>query len=162
MPLRLEEGLDNGKGKALSGHGQGQATSSEQGQEQAAMTSTEKARLPIPKIEDSLLPYWNPYVEHCGLVLSDHTTIEIRNSARGTGGEFLMMGEDVCDALVPHGMDVEDIVGIFHTHPSNCSHPSIPDIKGWPKGSIRYFIVTQNKVVEWELNDDGRTVSLVE
>lgn len=106
----------------------------------------------------ALRQYWDPYVEHCGIVLFDGTTLEIRNSAM-SGNEFVMTGEDVCDALVPHGMDVEHIVGIFHTHPSNNMNPSDTDIVGWPKGPegnpIRYFIITNTFVTEWIKNDDG-------
>lgn len=115
---------------------------------------TAGVRSELKLLRSSLVSYWDEHVEHCGVVLDDYTTMEIRNIAT-EDREFAIAGEDLCDALVMHGKDLENVIGIFHTHPSNRPHPSCGDMQGWPVGKLRYFIVTQSDVYEWKRTPHG-------
>ena len=102
---------------------------------------------------DDMLALWNSESERCGVILRGDRVVEIDNYVRKIGlgeAEFLMRKSHVKKALKPEGMDA--IVGIFHTHPKNTERPSRQDVAGWPAlEGVAYYIVTQNKVLEWKL-----------
>ncbi len=97
---------------------------------------------------ERLVSFWDPHLEHCGIVMKDGGVLEVPNVADHSYGEFAILTEDVLAVA-----EVGDVLGIWHTHPSNAAYPSKTDIRGWPKG-LRYWIVTQDLAAEWKLHGD--------
>lgn len=104
-------------------------------------------------MKDELLNFWNKFTERCGYVLRDGTIIEIPNNSRNPRRSFKMDLDDLITAFRNH--NPRNVVGIFHTHPSNSPKPSREDIAGWPSESIKYWIVTENAVYEWAKDVSG-------
>lgn len=84
--------------------------------------------------------------------------IQIDNLAQHVGGEFAMAEEDII-AKCP----LDQVDGVWHTHPSNADRLSIYDEKGLAyayrsghtMAGLRYFIVTQGGISEWRLDEHG-------
>lgn len=102
----------------------------------------------------SLRMLWNNHTEVCGLVLQDHTIYAVNNVATEADRAFEFSIPDLNQFMKNH--KVSDVLGVYHTHPSNSIWPSDADIAGWPSGeNLRYWIVTQQAVTEWEKCNDG-------
>lgn len=53
----------------------------------------------------------------------------------------------------------DDIIAMYHSHPKGATEPSLKDIEYAPKNTpleMRYFIITDTGVFEWDLDEDGR------
>jgi proteasome lid subunit RPN8/RPN11 len=90
--------------------------------------------------------------EICGFVLGDAAGWFIMNitnlSPKDTGfimdeGELLNVYRNYRDLLI----------GIFHSHPSGNSQPSFDDSMYAPGNNLRYWIVTEFGVSEWDMNN---------
>lgn len=145
-------------GKAKQGHGSGQAAEAEPRKEEAPLSLG--FRLAVSKeaeeiiLRESLLPLWNPDFEVCGLVLDDWTFYAIRNVHPRPERNFQFCIADLDTFIkVSH---IDRVIGIYHSHPSNDPNPSADDMAGKPDmEGLRYWIVTQNQVVEWSLCDSA-------
>lgn len=107
-------------------------------------------------LEEALLSFWNEDRERCGLII-DNTVVEFENVSDESKSEFAFYSSDVDFFLETHGLTNDSVVGVWHTHPTNEARPSELDLNGWPRveGSVRYFIVAENIVTEWEIDDSG-------
>jgi len=99
---------------------------------------------------------WNrePF-EQCGFIDSNQDIWYVPNIHQHPTHNFLMETEE-CERIFNYIFGRGDnIIGVFHTHPNNVPWPSPRDIVGWPNPLLgwRYFIVTSNEVLEWELID---------
>ena len=110
----------------------------------------------VESLRDSLLPLWNPAFEVCGLVLKDGAIYAIKNIHDDAHNSFQFCIDDLetfCDEY-----RYEDVLGVYHSHPSGNPLPSSRDVSGWPKGGdLRYFIVTRDSITEWKKDYDGST-----
>ena len=95
--------------------------------------------------------------ESCGFVLDSGLIIEARNIASRPTAEFEIDPETHMDVILKHR---KNILGVWHTHPSNTPSPSRGDVVGWPGvPEWSYFIVTRDLVAEWRKEPfDERTV----
>lgn len=100
-----------------------------------------------------LLSLWNEDVELCGFVLKDGQIYLIDNAAQDPSRNFCFSTESLKDFLMEHS--INDVDGMFHTHPSGRTSPTQGDIEGWPQAAVRYYVVTQTTVHEWSKNGDG-------
>lgn len=126
----------NGKGEAQPGYRPRQATQEEQGSQEEALNL-------------ALVPLWNDQFEVCGVVLKDYSVYAIRNTHGYPEKNFRFDPEDIDRLLEKYSY--RDILGIYHTHPSNNPRPSANDVSGWPKGEgLRYWVVTETSAYEWE------------
>lgn len=105
------------------------------------------------KLARSLIYYArrHPMNEVCGFVLVKDSYIPVKNCASQPWRNFRMSSGIQREVVESHG---DDIIGIFHSHPSGNPYPSSNDIIGWPSDEdfnfCRYWIVTDDKVVEWK------------
>lgn len=114
----------------------------------------------VESLRDSLLPLWNPMHEVCGLVLKDGTIFPVRNVHDEWESNFQFSIEDLDKFMDGHKYD--EVLGVYHSHPSGSPLPSQKDVLGWPKGGgLRYFIITNDRVTEWKKDHDNAT-TLVE
>ena len=95
-------------------------------------------------------------VEICGVVLKDNSIVYIPNVHPEPENFFQMSDESWLTLRDNHG--VSGIKGIFHSHPSQGSFPSVTDQEALSAGSYllpgwKYWIVTFAGVFEWEFND---------
>ncbi len=107
---------------------------------------------------EQLMLDWNREVtEQCGFIDSEQEIWYIPNAHEKPRANFLM-DSLVATSVLENIYEREDrsVLGIFHTHPNNVVWPSPRDIVGWPNPRLkwRYFIVTANEVLEWELSND--------
>ena len=127
---------NDGEGQTLQGYRPRQAIEAEQRAAQEAL-------------KEQLLPLWNNQFEVCGLVLKNGTYYAIRNVHKAPEHNFEFCLDDLDWFGQNH--DFDEIEGIFHTHPNNRPLPSATDLQGWPRGEgLRYWIVTQYLLTEWE------------
>lgn len=114
----------------------------------------------VESLRDSLLPLWNDTFEVCGLVLKDGAIYPVRNVHEHWEANFQFSIEDLDKFMDSHRY--EEVLGIYHSHPSNNPLPSQKDVLGWPKGGdLRYFVITKDRVTEWKKDHDNAT-TLVE
>lgn len=93
--------------------------------------------------------------EMCGYILKDWTLVVISNVSSSTRDSFEFDPDQQKNIVEKH---LEEIVGIFHTHPSGKSHPSPRDEENWPKvPGMRYWIATWDRVSEWAVKN-GKVV----
>lgn len=104
---------------------------------------------------NQLLLDWNlEVVEQCGFIDDEQELWYIPNVHEFPRHNFLM--DDVVTVKILERIyekEERSILGIFHTHPNGVPWPSPRDIVGWPNQKLgwRYFIVTGDEVLEWEL-----------
>lgn len=102
-----------------------------------------------------LLEEWDAEVtEQCGFIDSEQEIWYIKNIHQSPHANFLMQNKQMENALKEiYGKYRRTVLGIFHTHPNSLPWPSPRDIVGWPNLKLewRYFIVTRDQVLEWEL-----------
>lgn len=107
---------------------------------------------------EELLDQWHADVtEQCGFIDSDQEIWYINNIHESPRRNFLMSNKQTNNTIEHiYNKYKKTILGIFHTHPNNVPWPSPRDIVGWPNVKLgwRYFIVTENEVIEWELVRD--------
>ena len=115
----------------------------------------------IPLFESTkehLLEIWDEKpTEQCGFIDSEQNIWVVPNIHEKSRDNFLMHQAHMENAIKEiYIKDKNSILGIFHTHPNNLPWPSPRDIVGWPNPKLgwRYFIVTIDKVLEWELIND--------
>lgn len=92
--------------------------------------------------------------ERCGLITAGWDIWKVPNCHEAPYKNYLMCDEDVFPILHEiYEIRETYITAIWHTHPTNVPWPSPRDIVGWPRLDLkwRYFIVTNNEVLEWEL-----------
>ena len=93
----------------------------------------------------------HPKNEVCGFILDRDSYISIKNCSTQPWHNFRMSEPMKVEVVKNHG---DSIIGIFHSHPSGSAIPSANDIIGWPHDEAmnfcRYWIVTCDKVVEWQ------------
>jgi proteasome lid subunit RPN8/RPN11 len=65
--------------------------------------------------------------------------------------EFAMDPEETIERFEQYG---DSIVGVYHSHPQGSHRPSQNDVDYAPIG-LRYWIVTQDQVIEWDMCNDG-------
>ena len=104
--------------------------------------------------KEKMLEYWGPFTERCGYIFRSGEIIEIPNTAINPRRTFSMDLADLLSAF--RGKDPSQVVGIFHTHPSNSPSPSKEDVQGWPEQrGLRYLIVTKDDIFEWTKDVSG-------
>jgi proteasome lid subunit RPN8/RPN11 len=90
--------------------------------------------------------------EVCGFITNDENVLFVPNSHVEPHYNFYMDIADIQEALdIIRKIGGSDVIGMFHTHPTNIPWPSPVDIAGWPNLSLqwRYWIVTNHEVIEW-------------
>lgn len=87
--------------------------------------------------------------EICGFILQDWGILFISNVS-DVEGEFEMHPPELLAAHQNYG---KLLIGVFHSHPSGRVSPSNTDIDYAPQG-LRYWIVTPDEVVEWDMTHD--------
>lgn len=92
--------------------------------------------------------------EQCGFISSDWSMYEVRNDHGEPYHNFYMeprAAEEVLREI--YEQRCLTVLGIWHTHPNDVPWPSPRDILGWPdlKLKWRYFVVTNDEVLEWGL-----------
>lgn len=107
---------------------------------------------------ERLLEEWdeNP-TEVCGFIDSEQDVWVIPNIHNSPFANFLMDKKPMETVLKYIYVDMKkSVIGMFHTHPNSLPWPSPRDIVGWPNHKLgwRYFIVTKDEVLEWELVND--------
>lgn len=89
--------------------------------------------------------------EICGFVLGDASgwfLMSITNLSPKDSGFIMDEGE-----LLNVYQNYRDLlVGIFHSHPSGAPQPSLDDASYAPE-KLRYWIVTEFGVTEWDMNN---------
>jgi proteasome lid subunit RPN8/RPN11 len=96
--------------------------------------------------------------ERCGFIVGDEATTQdifyVNNIHQEPTHNFLMEAADM-EAVITEIYEIRQtqIIGVFHTHPNNVTWPTPRDLLGWPNPKLgwRYWIVTANEVIEWEL-----------
>jgi proteasome lid subunit RPN8/RPN11 len=92
--------------------------------------------------------------EVCGFVTDAEDVLYVPNSHTEPHFNFYMDIQDIQEALdIICKVNQQNVIGIFHTHPSNIPWPSPVDLSGWPNPDLlwRYWIATNHEVVEWSL-----------
>lgn len=115
----------------------------------------------VPLFESTvehLLEIWDEEpTEQCGFIDSEQNIWVVPNIHENSMKNFLMNQAHVENVMKEiYLKNKNSILGIFHTHPNSLPWPSPRDIVGWPDKAWnwRYFIVTKNEVLEWELVND--------
>jgi proteasome lid subunit RPN8/RPN11 len=93
--------------------------------------------------------------EVCGFVTDSEDVLYVPNSHAEPHFNFYMDIEDIQEALdIICKINGQNVIGVFHTHPTNVPWPSPVDLAGWPNPDLRwrYWIATNHEVVEWSLN----------
>lgn len=90
----------------------------------------------------------SPDREICGFIMAGWIPLSVTNVAHGDR-EFYM---DEAELLHVYQCHRDEIVGVYHSHPGGSNYPSDSDETFAPKG-MRYWIVTEEKVTEWEFRD---------
>ncbi len=111
---------------------------------EALVDDTARERLVRRAIQGS------PY-ELCGFILQDNEIVEVRNVSNTPLKSFEMSAADLSEKL--RGK-VDDITGIWHSHPRGQTHPSYTDLRAIACGAIQphwtYYIVTFTGVYEYD------------
>lgn len=105
-------------------------------------------------VEELLYEWRSEVVEQCGFIDSEQEIWYINNEHEHPRDNFLMHQKQTENSLNEiYTRYRRSVLGIFHTHPNNLPWPSPRDIVGWPNPKLewRYFIVTRDEVLEWEL-----------
>jgi len=92
--------------------------------------------------------------ERCGLIDAEWNVWNVPNCHDRPYRNYLMADEDVYPILdTIYEKRESHIIAVWHTHPNNVPWPSPRDIVGWPNAQLkwRYFIVTNDEVIEWGL-----------
>ena len=103
-----------------------------------------------------LLMDWNRKpTEQCGFIEKEcQDLFYVENVHQAPRMNFLME-KKATEVTLEHIYNTleSSVLGIFHTHPKDVPRPSPRDIVGWPNPKLkwRYFVVTSNEVLEWEL-----------
>jgi proteasome lid subunit RPN8/RPN11 len=90
--------------------------------------------------------------EICGFIMRNWFIIPIENIALGDR-EFYMDEQQMLHVYAEHR---QDMLGIYHSHPSGNMVPSRKDIEHAPK-DLRYWIVSGRGVIEWVIQDGVAT-----
>ncbi len=91
-----------------------------------------------------------PTEEVCGFVLNDWKLFPVINRHPLVGSNFSMADSDVMDFMRAYR---DRVTGVFHSHPGGNPHPSDNDCREWPYPELRYWIVADSDVYEWEIKD---------
>lgn len=97
------------------------------------------------------------YKERCGFITKEQEIVRVENAHFDPHNNFYMDEEDATQAIsYIYDESLDEIMGIWHTHPNGYPWPSPRDIVGWPKKDLgwRYFLVTRGCVTEWRLVRD--------
>lgn len=86
--------------------------------------------------------------EHCGFLFDDWAIVVIKNIA-DKDADFEMDPDQMLKVLRE---DWEKVIAVWHTHPRGREMPSSKDVE-WAPVQWRYFIVTPEVVVEWNIAD---------
>lgn len=89
-----------------------------------------------------------PDREICGFVMKDWWIEPIDNIAP-VDREFYMDSNQQLHMMTEHG---DDILGVYHSHPSGQDFPSPKDIEHAPR-NMRYWIIAGGNVIEWEIKN---------
>jgi|GEM_PF-3502127 len=90
--------------------------------------------------------------EMCGFVMKDFTVWPIRNTHSKPDQNFTMDPKQTVDIMMDK---LEDVIGIYHSHPRGRERPSKGDLEGWHYPAWRYWIVTFKDVYEWRITSDN-------
>ena len=93
----------------------------------------------------------SPCAEICGFITNRMSPYFVLNSAEEPKLGFYMAPADYARAIELIASSGDEIIGVFHSHPSGDNWPSQNDMRGWPNPDLnwRYFIVTINGVFEY-------------
>lgn len=105
---------------------------------------------------ESLLDLWSPFLERCGLVLKDGTTVELPNVHEDPQRGFRIAPEEILKYE-------PQTAATWHTHPHTGPNLSLADYRcflNWPElfhyvvghGKVWCYYVEQNRVL---LHDDS-------
>lgn len=89
-----------------------------------------------------------PEREICGFIMMDWWIEPIDNIAP-VDREFYMDEQQQLHVMTCHR---EDIVGVYHSHPSGSPLPSPKDVENAPR-NMRYWIIAGGQVVEWVIKN---------
>lgn len=90
--------------------------------------------------------------EICGFILGDWSICPIKNVAEGDR-DFKMADAELISFMQ---MNYNSVIGLYHSHPGGREDPSERDIIYAP-ARLRYWIVTPERVIEWEIRDGVAT-----
>lgn len=96
----------------------------------------------------TLLGYWNPTIEVCGLVLDQEMVILCENRSTTPHESFEISRTDVENRL-------QNLTHFWHTHPSGCVNLSVDDYKAFlnfPKQ--KHLIIGNGRIAEYYVIDD--------
>ena len=95
--------------------------------------------------------------ELCGVISSEWDIFHIENAHEEPSHNFYMDQRQFSDIVKSIYARGATIIGVWHTHPNNVPWPSPRDIVGWPNPALkwRYWVVTNNEVLEWVLKKAG-------
>jgi proteasome lid subunit RPN8/RPN11 len=109
----------------------------------------------LPSMQDVLIHVCKANkTETCGFISKAGKFHVVNNVHEEKMRNFLMdeaSFHTVIDKI--YNEDEDEILGVWHTHPTNIVWPSPRDLAGWPNPDLnwKYWIVTNNEVIEWEL-----------
>lgn len=109
---------------------------------------------PLPVyVRNTLLTLAESSEEICGYILAHHEIIIIENVSSSPKDSFVFNPVQQSYVVEIH---LNEIIGIFHTHPGGIAKPSRKDILGWPPiAELRYWIVgVEDGVREWRKDGD--------
>ena len=108
-----------------------------------------------PEIQESLMRGCRANRDEvCGFITDDEDILYVPNTHLDPHHNFCMDIEDIQEALaIICKVNNQNVVGVFHSHPTNIPWPSPVDISGWPNPDLRwrYWIATNHEVIEWRL-----------
>ena len=96
--------------------------------------------------------------ELCGFITSDWMIFPVHNAHLEPRHNYYFDPDDTDRVLNEiFNKYKTDIIGQYHTHPTDIPWPSPRDLVGWPNPELgwRYWIVTNSHVIEWELIYDN-------
>jgi proteasome lid subunit RPN8/RPN11 len=96
----------------------------------------------------AMLARKSPAREVCGFVMKSWVILPIDNIS-ANDYQFHMNEEQQLHVFCNYR---DEIVGVYHSHPSGSDFPSDRDIEVAPR-RMRYWIVTQESVTEWVIAD---------
>lgn len=92
-------------------------------------------------------------IEVCGFILDDFSYHVIDNVSPRPETTFFMDPVKQVEFLMEHK---DEVIGVWHSHPTKEPEPTDSDIKGWhPAMPWRYFVVSPFEVREFERQEDG-------
>lgn len=91
--------------------------------------------------------------EVCGFI-DVHYGFHVVDNIHDERTHNFLMDEDSFTSTMKriYGSD-NAVLGMWHTHPNNVVWPTPRDLAGWPNPDLKwkYWIVTNNQVIEWRL-----------